>query len=254
MLGDAAPLPQALTDRQLLLVVITKQPSLLERVQCSEEEHTPDSVMAQTWTVLHDALPPSESGLRDQLMLRVRPTASIKAEIMRPEHTNATDENRASCKQPQQRDSAELESIFDAPWPCSSPQYDRKLSNLRAATSLAAQRPEAALKDLADDRMLSEVRAALNEASSRAEALSEVRAALNDTPSSAKALSEVRAAVNEASFRAEASKCVTTEPEAALASEEHFKIEERQVLLATPEARRRSPQGSKLGTWWRRSR
>jgi len=193
-----------------VLAVVTKQPSLQEHIQCSEDEHTPDSVMAQTWTAMYDALPPSESGLRDQLMRRARLAASIEAQVMRPEYANSTDENRTSCKHPRQQD-AELESIFDAAWPCLSPQYDRKLSKLRATTSMAAQRPESALKELADDRKL-----------------------LSKSPS-----------------HAEAFACITTKANCVI--EEHFKIEERQVLVATPEARR-APQGSKLGSWWRRSR
>lgn len=67
-------------------------------------------------------------------------------------------------------DLAELDSVFDAAWPCSSEQYDRTLSVLRDATSLAAQRPEAALKHLADDRKLSELRAVLRGSPSDAEA------------------------------------------------------------------------------------
>jgi len=235
MLRDAAPLPRVLTNRQLMLAVLTKQPSLQEHFQCLEDEHTPDSVMAQTWMALHDALPPSESGLRDQLMLRASPTASIEAQLMRPEHANSTDENRTSCKQPRQdqEEDAELESICDAAWPCSSLQYGRKLSKLRATTSLAAQRPESALKELADDRTL------LSKSPSHAEAFAcittEAEAAL------ARCVIEEHFKIEE---HCELAKCVI---------EEHFKIEERQVLLATPEAWR-APQGSKLGSWWRRSR
>ena len=219
MRGGVAP-SRALSDSALLVKIITKQPSLMELIEL--DENTPDSVMmTQPWMALHDALPPSEFDLRHQLMLRVRPAAPIEADSMRPELTSATGKRTTRTKSLGDSAEPELEAIFIAD-ACLSPQYDCKLSELRAATSLAAQRPETALDDLRDGHTMSELRAALEEAAPHAAAFEER----------------------------------STEPEVALARcviEEHFKVEEQQLLLAAPKAQR-APQSATSSTWWRRSR
>ena len=150
------------TDRQLMMKVLQKYPNLVEHTQSWKDEHSPVSVLQDTWNALHGALPQSEVDMRAQLLLRaaateMRPYNEQSAGSLAALHTAAAHSafidhtgrgNGFSGKESasDSEGSEEIQDIYNAAWPCESSQYKRKFGDLRVSISLAARKP--ALGDL----------------------------------------------------------------------------------------------------------
>mmetsp|Transcript_19372 Transcript_19372/g.39605 ORF Transcript_19372/g.39605 Transcript_19372/m.39605 type:complete len:275 (-) Transcript_19372:724-1548(-) len=78
------PLQKSFTDKQLLIYVAMKYPSIGDLLDSPETEYSPDTVTANSWQMIYKELPASEARLREEVGLRVPRSGGLNADALVP--------------------------------------------------------------------------------------------------------------------------------------------------------------------------